>query len=159
MINNVGMAASLGSLLRAEVERQLLHDLTHYGVESDGAIIDWSDSCVEGHSTSLLDGTLHNFSNVGILDKSGQLLACGWVDFIHGGGTNPLFVFWDQVTVFGGLDGRRKKVLKSTPGIPKHVWEKLSETTKGLCTKATDYDSMWCNDPLVQQWIQARNDR
>jgi hypothetical protein len=150
------MSHCLGARLRAEVERQLLDDLRHYGINVDGAAFDWSDSCIEGHATSHLGGTLQNFSGVAVLDASGDMLACGWIDFIHGGGTNPLFVFWDHVTVFEGHDPRKQRVLKSTPGIPGHVWAKLPEASKWLCGEAGGYDSAWSRDPLVAEWRRGQ---
>ena len=159
MSENLERSSRLGPRLRSEVERQLLSDLRQYGIAVGEAALDWSESCIEGHATSYLDGMLHNFSNVAVVDKRGKLLASGWIDFIHGGGTNPLYVFWNQLTIFEDGDLRREKVLKSTPGIPRHVWEKLPESSKKLCTKSDSYDSMWSNDPLVLEWKKAGQKR
>lgn len=143
----------MGPRLRAEVERQLLEDLAVYNVDTEGLSIDWSDSCVEGHRTTHLDGDLENFSGVGVLDVAGNLVAGGWIDFIHGGEDNPLFVFWTDLTVFrdGGPD-----YVKRLPDIPLHVWETLSDETRDMCTISEQCDAVWADDPLVLKWGQAR---
>src|SRR5688572_9110193 len=92
---NLGYTEGMGPKLRLEVERQLLCDLARYGVEVKGLTVDWSDTCPEGHTTTFLDGTLENWSGVRVWTKGGTLVAEGWLDFVHGGGSNPLFVFWD----------------------------------------------------------------
>ena len=54
----LGNTAQMGPLLRREVEKQLLADLVHYGVDEPGLRINWSDACQEGHCTQALDGNL-----------------------------------------------------------------------------------------------------
>lgn len=159
MKKNFGMSNSLSSKLRAEVERQLLIDLQHYGVTVDVAEFDWSESTFEGHATDCLGGTMHNFSNVAVLNRGEKMVACGWIDFIHGGDSNPLHVFWDQLTILQNGDPRRQKVRKATPGIPLHIWEQLSESSKKLCTISDRYDSMWFKDPVVLEWQKAQKCR
>lgn len=154
MINeNMGMAECMGPLLRKEVEFQLLKDLTPYGVDPNGLAIDWSPSCVEGHRTRVLDGELENFSGINVVDSNGQIVAEGWMEFIHSGGANPLFAFWEFLTV--NQNGKRV-VVKGTKGIPRHVWAALPEVTKDLCLKTNEYDGAWGNDPLVLDWKKSR---
>jgi hypothetical protein len=52
--------------LRAEVDRQLLEDLRHYGIDPPGLQIAWSQGCQEGHCVEFLDGTLESDSEVGV---------------------------------------------------------------------------------------------
>ena len=81
----------MGALRDAEVERQLIADLAHYGITQ---AVDWSRGVQEGHCTRYLDGKLESESNLGVKSSDGELIAAGWMDFIHGGGDLPLFVFW-----------------------------------------------------------------
>jgi len=149
---DLGFADCMGPRLRAEVERQLLEDLAVYNVNTDGLILDWSDSCVEGHRTTYLDGDLENWSGVGVVDTARNLVAGGWIDFIHGGEDNPLYVFWDNLTVFrNGIPEDVKR-----PGIPQHIWDRLSDETRDMCTTSDQYDAAWANDPLVVKWRQTR---
>jgi hypothetical protein len=143
---NLGSTAQPGPRLLAEIERQLLGDLAFYGVANDDLRFDWSEACGEGHCTSYLDGTFEELSGVALTNSSGEVVAEGWVDFIHGGGDNPLFVFWLFLSL---ADGRK---LKTTPTIPEHVWERLPQAAKDLCAVEGSYDSRWSKDPFVVQW-------
>jgi hypothetical protein len=86
-------ASAMGPQLRAYVEHQLLTDLQFYGVPTVGLSFDWSNPCQEGHVTRYLDGMLEEMSDVGVNRSDGTPVAEGWLDFIHGGGDAPLFVF------------------------------------------------------------------
>ncbi len=146
---HLGSTAQMGPRLAAEVERQLLADLAHYGVETTGASFDWSESCQEGHCTSVMDGNLEELSNVVVLGRGAEAIAEGWIDFIHGGVGNPLFVFWLHLSVpQAGMWIR----VKSDNAIPEHVWNRLPEHTKQACTPVSTYDSRWSNDPRVNEW-------
>jgi hypothetical protein len=142
----LGYTEKMGPELRREVERQLLDDLGRYGVEIAGLKVDWSDTCPEGHTTAYLDGTLENWSGVLVRDPRGTILAEGWLEFIHGGGNNPLFVFWEYLTIYEGDMARKAK---RHPGIPLHIWEEMPEDSKALCANSDAYDAAWRNDPLV----------
>jgi hypothetical protein len=61
MNEQLGETARMGSLLRAEVERQLLADLAYYGVLGSDLTIDWSEACGEGHRTRYLPATWRSF--------------------------------------------------------------------------------------------------
>jgi len=141
----------MGPLLQAEVETQLLNDLHPYGIELElsGLVVDWSDACQEGHCTQALDGNLEEMSSVGVTTLDGTVVVEGWMDFIHGGGENPLFVFWLLLDVF--RNGEEHHV-KYKPHIPEHIWSRLPEATKRLCTNSAKYDARWKNDPLVDLW-------
>ena len=150
---HLGSTAQMGPILRAEVERQLFADLANYGVEISDESFDWSDSCQEGHCTSAMDGNLEDLSNVVVLGRGAEPIAEGWIDFVHGGGGNPLFVFWLYLSLQRA--GKWTKV-KSDNTIPAHVWERLPESTRQACTPGAAYDSRWSNDPRVQAWQRTR---
>ena len=151
-MERLGDTRCMGPLLRAEVERQLLEDLLHYNVNADNLFLDWSETSIEGHCSRYLDGEIENWSGITVIDSRGQVIAEGWMDFIHGGGDNPLFVFWDFLTVY---ENGMKRAAKTKPGIPRHIWERIPETSKQLCAKTDSYDSNWSDDPLVIQWARS----
>ena len=144
--------STMGPRLRAEVERQLLIDLAYHGVSVRNCYFDWSEVSPEGHATRHLDGELQNWSGVQVRRETGELVAAGWIDFVHGGGDLPLFVFWDLLHIEGeaGL-GRGKE----DPGIPIHVWKKLPDLTKSALIQGSD-DTFWRSDPLVASWARTR---
>jgi hypothetical protein len=151
-MERLGDTECMGPMLQAEIEHQLLEDLLHYNVNTENVFFDWSDTSIEGHRTSYLDGEIENWSGISVIDSSGQVIAEGWMEFIHGGGDNPLFVFWDYLIIY---ENGVKRDAKTKSGIPRHIWEKIPDTSKQLCAKAGSYDSNWSDDPLVKQW--ARN--
>jgi hypothetical protein len=151
----LGYPEHMGPRLRAEVESQLLQDFERYAPQqSDDLAIDWSDSCGEGHATAYLDGWLENWSSVWVVNAQGKRIAEGWIDFIHGGGDHPLFVFWSYLHL-----GENTEDVVCTQGIPQHIWENLPESSKDLCVKSETYDAAWGNDPLVLQWKNQRSQR
>src|SRR3954466_12148779 len=93
-MNHLGETARMGPDVTAEVERQLLADLAHYGVSQSDLKIAWSDACGEGHCTRYLDGNLEELSGLGVVAPGNETVAEGWLDFVHGGDGFPLFVFW-----------------------------------------------------------------
>jgi hypothetical protein len=128
-------------------------DLAHYGVAEEGLKIDWSNPCQEGHCTEALDGNLEDLSDLTVVNRRGETIAEGWMDFVHGGGENPLFVFWLFLSIL--RDGKWVEV-KETPTIPDHVWQTLPESTKDLCMVEDGYDARWCKDPLVIEWRKSK---
>jgi hypothetical protein len=144
-LEDLGGSAQMGPQLLAEVERQLLDDLHHYDINGPHLRIDWSEACQEGHCTTYLDGNLESLSGLAVSGPGGEVIADGWFDFIHGGGENPLFVFW----LFLSAGGHK---LKTEPRIPEHVWRALPEASKRLCARQGVYDAQWSNDPLVRSW-------
>jgi hypothetical protein len=142
----------MGPRLRAEVEGQLLKDFERYAPQQcDQFAIDWFDTCPEGHATTYLDGWLQNYSNVRVVNQHETTIAEGWIDFIHGGGENPLFVFWYYLSLRENTEN-----VVQTQGIPQHIWDSLPESSKDLCLKSEMYDAAWGNDPLVLQWKRQR---
>lgn len=141
------MKPAEGSVLRAEVDRQLLADLGWYGVHDEGLSIDWSDECPEGHCTRFLDSVLESVSGLGVRNAAGGLVAEGWIDFVHGAPDLPLHVYWLYLSVL--RDGKWHHV-KRNPTLPEHVWSRLCEASRLACVDAgTD-------DPLVRALMRGR---
>ena len=146
-------ASEMGPQLLALVEQQLLDDLRHYGIATDGARFDWSDVTQEGHVTHHLDGMLEDMSDVVVVGPDGEPRARGWLDFVHGAPGAPLFVFW---LYLDRRDGDQWTDLKDRPGLPAHVWSRLPERSKELCATEGRYDARWSKDPLVIAWSTSR---
>jgi hypothetical protein len=122
---DMGFARSMGPKLRHVVEEQLSTDLKNYFIDTPGLKFDWSDSCIEGKSTDYLDGSIDCYSSIYVFDNNDNLVADGWMEFIHDG--NFFLVYWDMVTTY-----HMDKVLadKKTPGIPDHIWAKIPDDIK-----------------------------
>jgi hypothetical protein len=87
----------MGPELRSLVERHLVEDLKFYGIDKE-LHFDWSDSCIEGHDTNYLDGSLENFSGIAVFDNHENLVADGWMEFIHEG--DFFLAYWNYVTTW-----------------------------------------------------------
>jgi hypothetical protein len=145
----------MGDRLRREVEDQLLRDLDHYrpGSSDEKLTIDWSNPCQEGHCTDVMGGTLESMSDVFVRRSDGKAVADGWVDFVHGGGDLPLFVFWLFLDL---IDDEGKSVdVKKDAAIPSHVWNKLPPSSRDACCVTDRYDAQWKNDPNVRAWRRS----
>lgn len=127
-LDKYGWPEEMGTELRAEITRQLLCDLSHYGITEPDLSLDWSEACIEGDSSGYLDGVIQNYSGVGILDKHNHVIGEGWIEFVHEGGSASLFVYWHYLTL-------GDEELKTKPGIPLHVWEKLPQSARKLFAK------------------------
>jgi hypothetical protein len=149
VMQHLGETARMGPLLLAEVERQLLADLEHYGVSRPGLKIDWSDACGEGHCTRYLDGNPEELSSIAVVGSNEAAVAEGWFDFVHGGDDYPLYVFWLFLSIH--VNDEWKKV-KGEPVIPEHVWDRLPDQSKEACCKEGAYDARWSRDPKVIAW-------
>lgn len=115
----------MGPQLRALVEKQLLEDLKHYSASPKYLKFDWSESCIEGHDTSFLDGHVENFSGIAIFDDNDELIAEGWMEFVHEG--NFFLAYWDYLTIW---ENDKKVFDKRRPGIPDHVWVQIPDDIK-----------------------------
>jgi hypothetical protein len=123
--NDLGLSTSMGPRLRALVETQLIKDLQHYGVENQSLKFDWSESCIEGHDTVYLDGSLENYSGISIFNHSDKLVADGWMEFIHRG--QFFLAYWEFITIWGN----DKKVFeKKSPGMPEHILKQIPDEIK-----------------------------
>jgi hypothetical protein len=122
-----GYSATMGPDLRSFVEQNLLDDLQVYGIAIPGASFNWSESCIEGRGDHFLDGYFENYSGISVQNIHGETVIHGWMDFAEGVG-GPRFVFyWDFIDAF---DGGKWISIKSSPGIPNHIWNKLSDEVK-----------------------------
>ena len=115
----------MGKNLRNLVEKQLAADLAFYEVEQTDLRFDWSESCIEGHDTNYLDGSLENFSGIAVFDSRGKMVAHGRMDFIHEG--DFFITYWQFVTVWNKKEKVEKKI---EVGIPDHVWTKIPDDIK-----------------------------
>ena len=121
----LGDADCMGPKLRALVESQLVGDLQKYGVRGDGFRFDWSEACIEGHRTELLDGSVENFSGITVYDLENNLIADGWMEFIHEG--DFFHSYWEFVRTW---KGEQKLKEKKDVGIPEHIWKLIPESVR-----------------------------
>jgi hypothetical protein len=149
------VAEKMGEQLRAEVTRQLLLDLAHFRqpVPDELLSIDWSDACQEGHCTRHLSGELEDMSSVAVRGTDGQVVAEGWIDFVHGGPQHPLYVFWLFLRV---REGGAWRSVKDDLAIPQHIWNGLPESSRDACSVEGIYDVRWKDDPKVVAWRHER---
>ena len=122
--NNLGLSTPMGPRLRALVEEQLIDDLCNYGIENFTIKFDWSRSSIEGHDGEYLDGYLENYSGIKLFDVNDNIIAEGWMDFIHE--LDFFLVYWDHLEF---LDPRFSNS-KLKFGIPLHIWQKIPEFLK-----------------------------
>ena len=114
----------MGPRLRVLVEEQLIDDLCNYGIENFPIKFDWSKSCIEGHDDEYLDGYLENYSGIKLFDLNDDIIAEGWMDFIHV--PDFFLAYWDHLEF---LDPRFSNG-KMQFGIPPHIWQKIPESFK-----------------------------
>lgn len=158
---SLGFTDRMGPQLRAEVTRQLLEDFHYCTHESiDHLTIDWSDTCPEGHNTKYLDGWLENWSGVRVVNAQGEFVAEGWLEFIHGDGDYPLFVYWEYLRPG---EGEEVEEVAHAKGIPYYIWDKFSDSMKDLCLNRYVFevrrqmDSRLHNDPLIITWGKQKS--
>lgn len=125
--NDFGLSLSMGPLLRAEVESQLLQDLAQYGIVSSGLRFDWSDSAIEGRCATYLDGSVDCFSGIQLYDESDQLAATGWLEFIVEPELDCVLFYWEFLTVYRN-DSRI--TYKNKPGVPPHIVQPIPPTLR-----------------------------
>ncbi|GAB4029725.1 hypothetical protein [Spirosoma jeollabukense] len=122
---DLGLSPPKGPQLRTLVDKQLVADLASYGIAGLGLKFDWSNSCIEGHDSSYLNSDLENYSSILVFDEHDNLVADGWMEFIHEG--DFFLVYWDYITIWqnGG-----KIFVKSEDGLPDHVWAQIPDSIK-----------------------------
>jgi hypothetical protein len=125
--SNYGLSISMGKLLRKEVETQLTNDLTKYGIDNNGLLFDWSNSCIEGRCANYLDGSVDCFSGIKLFNNNDILLADGWMDFIIEKDYDIFIVYWDYLSIY---ENNKRVKIKETPGIPPHIIELLPDKLK-----------------------------
>jgi hypothetical protein len=114
--SDLGFSSSMGPQLRNLVERQLADDLENYGINNKELKFDWSNSCIEGHMTEYLDGVVENYSGITVFNSQSELIAEGWMEFIHQ--NNFFLAFWDYVTTW---ENNKKIAEKINFGVPNHI--------------------------------------
>ena len=127
---DLGSADQITPELRILVEKQLSEDLAYYGLETQDFRFDWSESCQEGHQAFCLGGSVESLSGIGVFDEYDYPMASGWMDFVDDPETGFFQTYWEFVTVYA-LDGSIAAE-KKEPGVPAHVWAKLSPELQGL---------------------------
>lgn len=121
---DMGFGRSMGPKLKKLVEEHLTEDLNHYGIDNQHLKFDWSESCIEGKCTDLLDGSIDRYSSIYVFDTGDNLIADGWMEFIH---EDAFFlVYWDMVTTYSD----DKIIIDKKSGIPNHVWTKIPDNIK-----------------------------
>jgi hypothetical protein len=123
--SDLGYSSSMGPQLRQLVEKQLSNDLENYGIKNRELKFDWSDSCIEGHVTKYLNGSVENYSGICVFSSQNELLAEGWMEFIHQ--DNFFLAYWDLVTTW---NADKKLSEKKDIGIPKHIWNLIPNNIK-----------------------------
>ncbi|MBU3196716.1 hypothetical protein KPL26_08510 [Clostridium algidicarnis] len=124
--NNFSLSYYMGQRLRKEVERQLSDDIRHYGINNKILKYDWSESVIEGRRSKVFDSQINNFSDIKVFDSTDEIIAEGWIDFIHEEQYDLFIVYWDQLDLYE--NGRQKEVKKF--GIPDYIYEKLPNGLK-----------------------------
>lgn len=110
----LGYASKMGSKLKTLVEQQLLQDIKNYDFYEVDLKFDWSESVIEGHYSEYLDGSVENFSGICLYNSDNELIAEGWMDFVH---EQDFFVaYWDHL-VFMNHHPKEKTEF----GVPKHI--------------------------------------
>jgi hypothetical protein len=123
-----GFSDSMGPNLRNKVEEQLSNDLMEYGLNEDVYKFDWSESCVEGKRANYWDGAVQNFSGIAVFNVNDEIVAEGWMEFIHDKSVNFFIAFWEYLH-FINNDGEVVGVKKER-GVPAHVMNKLPLSTR-----------------------------
>ena len=115
----------MGPELRNIVEQQLIEDLKNYGINQKELHFDWSESCIEGHRTRHLDGSVENFSGISVYDDRVNLVAHGWMNFIHE--KDFFLAYWEFVTTW---NKDKQLADKKDPGIHDHIWKRIPDDIK-----------------------------
>lgn len=112
----------MGPKLRMLVEQQLIDDLKVYGIRGNKFKFDWSESCIEGHDTTYLDGEVENFSGINIFNEKDEVIAEGRMEFIHEPTYNFFIAYWEFL-VFFELRKERLKIELESPTI--YIFNKI----------------------------------
>lgn len=124
--NNFGLSYPITEKLRKEVERQLTQDIRYYGINNDILKYDWSESIIEGRCSKVFDSYISNFSDIRVFNYMDEIIAEGWIDFIHEAKYDLFIVYWDQLDLYD--NGVPKEVKKF--GMPDYIFNKLSDDLK-----------------------------
>lgn len=124
--NNLGLSHPMGEKLRKEVERQLNFDIRNYGINNEVLKYDWSESVIEGRYTNVFEGHLANYSDIKVFNSMDEIIAEGWIDFIHEEQYGVFILYWDQLDLYE--NGVPKEVKNF--GIPYYIYDKLDDGLK-----------------------------
>ncbi|GAA0180867.1 hypothetical protein SH2C18_34860 [Clostridium sediminicola] len=124
--NIFGFSNLMDGKLREEVERQLSDDIRHYGINNQILKYDWSESCIEGRCSRVGDSCIDNYSDIKVFNSMDEIIADGWVDFIHEKQFDLFIVYWDQLDLYE--NGKVKEVKQF--GVPEYIYEKLPNDLK-----------------------------
>ena len=77
------------------------------------------------YSKRYLDGQLDNYSGISVFDNGDNLIADGWMEFVHRG--QFFLAYWDFVTIW---ENGKKIREKNEPGVPRHILEYIPNEIK-----------------------------
>ena len=103
----------------AEVERQLLADLSHHGFPNLN--LSWKGSKVIGTTIQVGGDRLARFSNIRLCDQRDEVIGRGEFGFLVLTVELEFRVFWSELKIEG------EKITPGNGTIPGHVWHALSE--------------------------------
>ncbi len=115
--------------LRQLVEQQLLADLRCYGIERTDIKFDWSFTTFQDLDDCSSKAEIESLMGVYVYDAADEddndCIAAGEVKVLRAG--EFIFAYWDFLDGYSlcGYEGPSFKTLKSTPGIPAHVWQQI----------------------------------
>jgi hypothetical protein len=124
--NNLGLSYPMVENLRRAVEKQLSDDIRHYGINNEILKYDWSESVIEGRCAKVFDGHIDNFSGIRVFNSMDEIIAEGWIDFIHEAKYDLFICYWDQLDLYEDEIPREVKKF----GIPGYIFNKLSDDLK-----------------------------
>ncbi|KRG13690.1 hypothetical protein ACA30_14405 [Virgibacillus soli] len=124
---NMGCSMMMGPKLRLAVEQQLSDDLKEYGIIWNRFKFDWSDSCVEGHEATYLDGRIENFSGINVFNEKDEHIAEGWMEFIHEPRSAFFIAYWEFLDIF---DSDKEIRIKDDVGILLHIYHKIPKNIR-----------------------------
>lgn len=120
------MAKAMGTQLFTQVGRQLLADLSFYGIPNvENFSIAWREAEGEGNWAKYLDGEIENYAYLSILDPNGRSIGQGSMEFILEQDHGFFCTYWNSL-YFIHPEFRGKTIA----GIPDHIWDKIPENAK-----------------------------
>ncbi|TYR78832.1 hypothetical protein FZC66_17540 [Priestia megaterium] len=123
----LGWSDKMGPKLRALVEEQLIEDLRKYELIGNQFKFDWSESCIEGHDAVYLDGEVENFSGIKVFNEKDELIAEGWMKFIHEPAENFFIAYWEFLSFF---EFGKARSMKDKVGIPLHIFKRIPKNSR-----------------------------
>lgn len=141
-------------ILIAEIERQLLNDLTRAGISPASLHIDWNEANYDGlfhvrqvsWQGSIVE--LQEYQSLAVIDRDGSVVAVGSYDFVYSGESleDPFYIFWSWLAK--ATDPENAATIKYQHGIiPDHIWKQLSDSNKRNIVN--QWENGWAKDPKV----------